>query len=112
MTDGTNERLTSAAALYVSGDTGKRVRMFNKDNQLIGLWLATFVSATELDLAGIVRTEIVTVQTIDGDNFVDLLDPLYVVAEHNGQALLRKKYQEVILQDGDRLELVRAVAGG
>jgi thiamine biosynthesis protein ThiS len=40
------------------------------------------------------------------------LDPQYVVVEHNGEALERAKYEDVRLGDGDRLELVRAVAGG
>jgi sulfur carrier protein len=40
------------------------------------------------------------------------LDPRYVVVERNGDALERPRYEEVRLADGDRLELVRAVAGG
>jgi sulfur carrier protein len=35
-----------------------------------------------------------------------------VVVEHNGTALLRSEVQAATLSDGDRLELVRAVAGG
>lgn len=35
-----------------------------------------------------------------------------VVVEHNGTALLRSELDGVQLEDGDRLELVRAVAGG
>ena len=35
-----------------------------------------------------------------------------VVVEHNGTALLRSELTGVTLADGDRLELVRAVAGG
>jgi sulfur carrier protein len=35
-----------------------------------------------------------------------------VVVEHNGTALLRSELPAVQLADGDRLELVRAVAGG
>ncbi|MGH2740721.1 MAG: sulfur carrier protein ThiS [Actinomycetota bacterium] len=40
------------------------------------------------------------------------LDPRFVVVERNGQPLERARYEEVVLEDGDRLELVRAVAGG
>lgn len=40
------------------------------------------------------------------------LDPRYVVVERNGEPLERVRYEEVELADGDRLELVRAVAGG
>ncbi len=35
-----------------------------------------------------------------------------VVVEHNGTALLRSELAGVVLADGDRVELVRAVAGG
>lgn len=35
-----------------------------------------------------------------------------VVVEHNGTALLPSEQPRVPLADGDRLELVRAVAGG
>lgn len=40
------------------------------------------------------------------------LDPLYVIVERNGEALERRRYGKVMLAEGDRLELVRAVAGG
>jgi sulfur carrier protein len=40
------------------------------------------------------------------------LDPRFVVVEWNGEALARGRYDEVRLSEGDRLELVRAVAGG
>jgi thiamine biosynthesis protein ThiS len=35
-----------------------------------------------------------------------------VVVELNGEPLAREKYEDLKLEDGDRLELVRAVAGG
>ena len=35
-----------------------------------------------------------------------------VVVEHNGTALLRSEVDAVVLAAGDRVELVRAVAGG
>jgi thiamine biosynthesis protein ThiS len=40
------------------------------------------------------------------------LDPLYVVVERNGRPEERARYEEIALVEGDRLELVRAVAGG
>jgi thiamine biosynthesis protein ThiS len=40
------------------------------------------------------------------------LDPRYVVVERNGEPLERARYEDVRLESGDRLELVRAVAGG
>ncbi|MCW2681387.1 MAG: thiamine biosynthesis protein ThiS [Frankiales bacterium] len=53
----------------------------------------------------------------DGTGLPGLLESLglrvgSVVVEHNGTALLRSELPGVQLQDGDRLELVRAVAGG
>ncbi len=40
------------------------------------------------------------------------LDPAFVIVEANGEPLERERYGELILKTGDRLELVRAVAGG
>ena len=40
------------------------------------------------------------------------LDPRYVVVERNGDPVERSRYGDLVLADGDRLELVRAVAGG
>ncbi len=34
------------------------------------------------------------------------------LVEHNGTALLRSEWAESRLQDGDRLEIIRMVAGG
>ena len=53
----------------------------------------------------------------DGLGLVALLDQLglrpgTVVVERNGEALVRSELDTVVLADGDRLELVRAVAGG
>jgi sulfur carrier protein len=40
------------------------------------------------------------------------LRPGSVVVEHNGAVVVRSELDGVTLADGDRLELVRAVAGG
>ena len=40
------------------------------------------------------------------------LDPKYVIVELNGDALAREHFEGTRLSDGDRLEIVRAVAGG
>jgi sulfur carrier protein len=40
------------------------------------------------------------------------LDPRFVVVEQNGEPLERSRYDSTLLSEGDRLELVRAVAGG
>ena len=40
------------------------------------------------------------------------LNPAYVVVEHNGEPLDRARYEAIHIADGDRLELLRAVAGG
>ena len=38
--------------------------------------------------------------------------PEWVVVEHNGEPLERARYTDVALHEGDRVEVVRAVAGG
>ncbi len=53
----------------------------------------------------------------DGTGLVELIEQLglrpgSVVVERNGEALPRSAMDGVVLADGDRLELVRAVAGG
>ena len=40
------------------------------------------------------------------------LDPRFVIVERNGEPLGRDRYETQALAEGDRLELVRAVAGG
>jgi sulfur carrier protein len=52
-----------------------------------------------------------------GATIADLLaekgwKPEQVVVEYNGEPLHRARYREVRLHEGDRLEIVRAVAGG
>ncbi|HET6964501.1 MAG TPA: sulfur carrier protein ThiS [Acidimicrobiales bacterium] len=53
----------------------------------------------------------------DGAGLLDLFEVLgvgakWVVAEVNGEAIPRPTMADVRLNDGDRVELVRAVAGG
>ena len=53
----------------------------------------------------------------DGATIVDLLrqlgwKPEWVVVEHNGEPVERSRLGERRLAEGDRLEVVRAVAGG
>jgi sulfur carrier protein len=53
----------------------------------------------------------------DGAHLTDLLDTLglgakWVVAERNGDPINRADMATTRLHDGDRIELVRAVAGG
>lgn len=42
---------------------------------------------------------------------VDLI-PQQVVVEYNGNALSPHEFQETVLNDGDRLEIIHIVAGG
>jgi thiamine biosynthesis protein ThiS len=46
--------------------------------------------------------------------FLETLDfnPRHVAVARNGTVLQRKKWPEVVLQDGDVLEIVRMVGGG
>lgn len=58
-----------------------------------------------------------TVALPDGAGLLDLFEVLgvgakWVVAEVNGEAVPRPSMPEVTLCDGDRVELVKAVAGG
>jgi thiamine biosynthesis protein ThiS len=53
----------------------------------------------------------------DGANVADLLDqlglgPKWVIVERNGEPVERRDVPTTALADGDRFELVRAVAGG
>ncbi len=57
------------------------------------------------------------VELDDGASMSDLISGYglqlgSVVVEHNGRALLRTEVVATALADGDRVELVRAVAGG
>ena len=52
-----------------------------------------------------------------GASIRDLLETLglgarWVVAERNGEAVARAEMASTVLREGDRIELVRAVAGG
>ena len=40
------------------------------------------------------------------------LDPRIVIVEHNGEPLRRDQFAGVELKEGDKLEVVRIVAGG
>jgi sulfur carrier protein len=46
--------------------------------------------------------------------FLETLDfnPRYVAVAHNGAVLQRQRWPEVVLQDGDVLEIVRMAGGG
>lgn len=48
------------------------------------------------------------------DEFIESLglDPKFVIVELNGEALERRRFGDVGLTEGDRIEVVRAVAGG
>jgi len=40
------------------------------------------------------------------------LDPRIVIVEYNGEPLRREQFADVELKEGDKLEVVRIVAGG
>ena len=57
------------------------------------------------------------VELVDGATVDDLLTHLglggrWVLVERNGEPVERRHLATTVLADGDRLELVRAVAGG
>jgi len=51
-------------------------------------------------------------QTIDGLVQELKLIPETLLIEHNGRALHRGEWQRRAVQDGDKIELIRVVAGG
>ena len=52
--------------------------------------------------------------SVDLESYLDSfgLDLTHVAVGYNGDVLEREQYPEVILQDGDVLEIVRPVGGG
>jgi sulfur carrier protein len=53
----------------------------------------------------------------DGQTIAGFLEsigwrPEWVVVEHNGEPVERTRFADVTVRDGDRIEVVRAVAGG
>lgn len=53
-----------------------------------------------------------TPSTIESFLVTQGLLPKSVVVEHNGEAVAPSEFPDRTLQDGDRLEIVRIVAGG
>ena len=58
-----------------------------------------------------------TVETRDAGNIAQLVElfrlpPQSILVEHNGLAVNRREWPERSLAEGDRVELVRVVAGG
>lgn len=56
-------------------------------------------------------------EVVEGSTVLGFLEslgwrPEWVVVEHNGEPLDRRAFSSVVLRDGDRVEVVRAVAGG
>ena len=40
------------------------------------------------------------------------VDPRAVAVEHNGEIVERSRFESVVLEEGDRVEIVRMVGGG
>jgi sulfur carrier protein len=55
---------------------------------------------------------VASAQTIDGLVRELKLIPETLLIEHNGTALHRGEWQRRAVQDGDKIELIRVVAGG
>jgi thiamine biosynthesis protein ThiS len=56
-------------------------------------------------------------ETRGAQNVAELIDryempPQAVLIEHNGVALHRREWRERVLAEGDRIEIIRVVAGG
>ena len=68
-------------------------------------------------LARLSRAPVLTLDLADGATVEDLLHAhglgaKFVIAERNGEPVERRRMSETVLCGGDRIELVRAVAGG
>lgn len=57
-------------------------------------------------------TEIELPSTVEGFLIAQGLPPRSVVVEHNGEAVAPSEFGQRRIQAGDRLEIVRIVAGG
>ena len=56
-------------------------------------------------------------RAVDSQPLIDFLaglgmSPVGILLERNGQALLRDEWEQTRLADGDRIEILRVVAGG
>ena len=63
-------------------------------------------------IANGVRVEAATPCTLEAFLVAQNLLPRSVVVEHNGEAVAPSEFTRRFLADGDRLEIVRIVAGG
>ena len=61
------------------------------------------VNGTELDIAGKTVSEYLATTSYD---------PKRIAVERNGDIVFKSQYDAVILEDGDRLEIVSFVGGG
>lgn len=72
LTSGLTTMLSSSSP-WVAGDDDKHVRIRSDNNKHDGLWLAGYIAAGQIDLAGIPLGE-ATVETIAGEHFITLRD--------------------------------------
>lgn len=72
-----SQHITSAAALWVSGDTGKLFRTYGLDNRNNGLWKATYVGTGEFHLDPLDPIGGLSVETVGGEHFVTCIDPRF-----------------------------------
>lgn len=61
------------------------------------------VNGTELDVAGKTLSEFLATTTYDLKR---------IAVERNGEIVFKSQYDETVLEDGDRLEIVSFVGGG
>ncbi len=61
------------------------------------------VNGTELDVAGKTLSEYLATTTYDLKR---------IAVERNGEIVFKSQYDETVLEDGDRLEIVSFVGGG
>jgi len=85
---GGGPQMSSVAGLFLSGDTGRRIRIRSGDTRAQGEWGVTYVSGTILSLAGIVQADAATLETVAGLHYVDTLDVSFRVGDVGKQIVL------------------------
>ena len=74
----------------------------------------------DLDAGGVemtIRVNGVETRLPDASSLLELIDSMgldrrFLVVEYNGEPLGRGAFEGIVLREGDRLEMVRPVAGG
>jgi len=67
--------LSSASNPFIAGDNGRRVRLYSPRNENDGAWIATYVGAGQVSLAGELHLDEAQVETVGGISRITLRHP-------------------------------------